>query len=52
VKAAGFSVADELAKLAQLRDSGVLSEEEFLALKSKLIEDHTGSTIRDQMGSG
>ncbi len=51
-KAAGVSVADELAKLAQLRDSGVLSEEEFLALKSKLIEDHTGSTIRDQMGSG
>ena len=36
-------IADELAKLAQLRDSGVLSEEEFLALKRNLIETHLGS---------
>ena len=35
-------IADELAKLAQLRDSGVLSEEEFSALKGKLIEEHMG----------
>ena len=31
------SVADELAKLAQLRDSGVLSEEEFSSQKAKLL---------------
>jgi len=34
---AGFSVADELAKLAQLRDTGVLSSEEFAAQKAKLL---------------
>lgn len=34
---AGASVADELAKLAGLRDSGVLSEEEFNAQKAKLL---------------
>lgn len=32
-----LSVADELAKLAQLRDSGVLSPQEFDAQKSKLL---------------
>ena len=31
------SVADELAKLANLRDQGVLSEEEFAAQKVKLL---------------
>jgi hypothetical protein len=31
------SVADELMKLAQLRDSGVLSEDEFAAQKAKLL---------------
>lgn len=31
------SVADELQKLAKLRDSGILSEEEFNAQKSKLL---------------
>jgi len=31
------SVADELAKLAQLRDSGVLTEDEFATLKARLI---------------
>ena len=35
--APGASVADELAKLAQLRDSGVLSDEEFTAQKDKLL---------------
>jgi hypothetical protein len=34
---AAISVADELAKLAQLRDSGVLTEEEFSAQKAKLL---------------
>ncbi len=33
----GLSVADELAKLAQLRDAGVLSPEEFAAQKAKLL---------------
>lgn len=37
-------IADELLKLAQLRDSGVLSEDEFLNLKARLIQDHTGAT--------
>ncbi|WP_405167831.1 SHOCT domain-containing protein [Nocardia sp. NBC_01499] len=31
------SVADELIKLAQLRDSGVLTLDEFEAQKSKLL---------------
>jgi hypothetical protein len=31
------SVADELAKLAALRDSGVLSEDEFAAQKARLL---------------
>jgi hypothetical protein len=30
-------IADELAKLAQLRDSGVLTEDEFKAHKAKLL---------------
>ena len=34
---AQVSVADELAKLAQLRDSGVLSPAEFEAQKAKLL---------------
>jgi hypothetical protein len=34
---AAISVADELAKLAQLRDSGVLTEEEFAGQKAKLL---------------
>jgi len=33
----GISVADELAKLAQLVDAGVLSPEEFVAQKAKLL---------------
>jgi len=35
--AAGVSVADELAKLAQLRDAGVLTHEEFAAQKARLL---------------
>lgn len=39
VSASGdVSIADELAKLAQLRDSGVLSEDEFNAQKTKLLQ--------------
>jgi hypothetical protein len=37
-------IADELTKLARLRESGAISEGEFVALKTKLIEDHLGST--------
>jgi hypothetical protein len=33
-------IADELAKLAELRNTAVISEDEFQALKSKLIADH------------
>ena len=32
------SVSEELQRLASLRDSGVLTEEEFVAQKSKLLE--------------
>jgi hypothetical protein len=39
--AASASIADELAKLAQLRDSGALTDTEFAALKSQLIKDFT-----------
>jgi len=35
--AAASSVADELAKLAQLRDAGVLSDAEFSAAKARLL---------------
>lgn len=31
------SVADELTKLAKLKDAGILSEEEFNAQKAKLL---------------
>jgi hypothetical protein len=34
---APVSVADELAKLVQLRDSGALTDEEFAAQKAKLL---------------
>jgi Short C-terminal domain len=34
---AALSVADELTKLAQLRDAGVLSDEEFAAAKTRLL---------------
>lgn len=35
--ASSLSVADELSKLAQLRDAGILSEDEFQAQKAKLL---------------
>jgi len=36
-EAAGTSAADELQKLAGLKDSGVISDEEFAAQKAKLL---------------
>jgi hypothetical protein len=35
--AAPASVADELAKLAKLRDAGALTDDEFAAQKAKLL---------------
>ena len=35
------STADELSKLAELRDSGVLSEDEFQAQKARLLSDES-----------
>lgn len=35
------STADELAKLAQLRDAGVLSEDEFQSQKARLLSDES-----------
>lgn len=35
----GMSVADELSKLAALRDQGVLNEEEFVRQKERLLAD-------------
>ena len=37
-KAAQLSVADELGKLGDLRDRGILSDEEFEQQKAKLLE--------------
>jgi hypothetical protein len=37
VAGSGGSTADEIDKLAKLRDSGVLTAEEFAAQKAKLI---------------
>jgi len=37
-RAGGPSLADELAKLAELRDRGVLTDDEFQARKRKLLE--------------
>jgi Short C-terminal domain len=34
---AGSDMTDELARLAQLRDQGVLTDEEFAAAKAKLL---------------
>jgi len=36
-KVAGHSVAEELSKLAELRDKGILTEGEFEAQKTKLL---------------
>jgi len=33
----GTSIAEELAKLAELRDTGVLTDDEFAKLKAKLL---------------
>ena len=33
----GAGLADEIAKLAQLRDDGILSEEEFTKAKQQLL---------------
>ena len=35
--AAGTSTADELAKMAELKEKGILTEEEFKNLKAKLL---------------
>jgi uncharacterized membrane protein YdbT with pleckstrin-like domain len=37
-RGAGVSVADELAKLARLRQQGILTEEEFQAQKARLLQ--------------
>jgi len=36
-KSSSLDVADELAKLAKLRDQGILSEDEFSKMKAKLL---------------
>lgn len=36
-EAVGFSVADELVKLGQLRDSGAITEDEYRKLRAKLV---------------
>ena len=37
-EAAGISTADELSKLAELKEKGILTEEEFDTQKSKLLK--------------
>ncbi len=34
-----YSIADELTKLADLKNSGILSEEEFVLLKQNIIRE-------------
>ena len=34
----GFSVADEIKKLDQLKKSGAISDEEFARLRAKLVQ--------------
>jgi hypothetical protein len=34
----GFSVADEIQKLDQLKKSGAINDEEFARLRAKLVE--------------
>ena len=46
-----MSVPDELKKFADLRDSGVLSEEEFESQKKKLLEGAGGSGSADPSSS-
>ena len=41
---AGFSVADELGKLAALRDRGVLTEAEFTQQKRRLLGGNSPAT--------
>lgn len=41
---AASSIADELSKLAALRDSGILTESEFLTQKSRTLNIHDHST--------
>lgn len=36
-QSAGVSVADELAKLAAMRDQGILTDDEFQAQKARLL---------------
>ena len=40
-----MSVADEIRKLAELRDAGQLSDEEFAAAKKRLLEGVGGSPL-------
>jgi hypothetical protein len=38
-RASGYSAADEVAKLAKLRDSGEISAEEYSTLKARALSD-------------
>lgn len=35
-----YSVADELLKWKELKKNGIISEDEFLEIKNKLLKDH------------
>jgi hypothetical protein len=41
------SIADELAKLAALKDSGVISAEEFIAYKAKAARDRLTGRVSE-----
>jgi Short C-terminal domain len=44
-----ISIADELGKLAKLKEQGVITEEEFLQLKSNLMKKHEHSVADFEM---
>ena len=52
VTGSSSSTADELAKLADLRDRGVISSEEFAQAKARLLGTPAPSTANSHVGQG
>jgi hypothetical protein len=52
VAGSSSSTADELAKLADLRDRGVISSEEFAQAKARLLGTPAPSTANSRVGQG
>jgi hypothetical protein len=52
VQASSPSTADELAKLADLRDRGTVSEQEFVQAKARLLGSQAPATANSRTGHG